>query len=156
MNISPKPSNPGQTISVYALTFAASLLLVAVLVYWTWAWFAPRAEPRAPAVAEAGGQVAAADGLFGTAQRDSAATTGSAFKLLGVVAGSAGRSGYALVRLDAKTTLAVRAGEDLAPGVKLAEVHADRVVLERGGVRETLTWPKKNAVAEFPGTQIIN
>lgn len=148
---------------MYVLTFAASLLLVAVLVYWTWAWFAPRAEPRIPAVvAEAGGQVAAADGLFGAAQRDSAALTGSAFKLLGVVAGSGGRAGYALVRLDAKTTLAMRAGEEIAPGIKLAEVHADRVVLERGGIgetgkiRETLTWPKKNSVAEFPGTQIIN
>lgn len=153
-----------QTIIAYALTFAASLLLIVVLVYWTWAWFAPRAEPRVPAVAEAGGQVAAADSLFGAAQQDSVQLDdtplmGATLKLLGVVAGSAGRAGYALVRLDAKTTLAVRAGEDVAPGVKLAEVHADRVVLEHGGtskIRETLTWPKKNSVAEFPGTQIIN
>jgi len=35
----------------------------------------------------------------------------------------------------------VREGEDLAPGIRLAEVGTDHVILERGGARETLAWP---------------
>ena len=31
-----------------------------------------------------------------------------------------------------------------ARGVRLAEVHADRVVLDRNGTRETLAWPAAN------------
>lgn len=158
MGISLERLNLAQTLPVFMATLAALMLLVSVLVYWTWEWFAPRAEPRAPVAAAAGGHVASANGLFGAAQRnrDNAAPTGIAIKLLGVVAGADNRPGYALVRIDAKKTLAVRVGEEVAPGVKLAEVHADNVVLERGGARETLTWPKKDAPAEFPATRMMN
>jgi general secretion pathway protein C len=31
----------------------------------------------------------------------------------------------------------------VAPGLRLAEVHVDHVVLERNGVREALAWPEK-------------
>ena len=119
-------------------------LLGAVLAYWTWAWFAPRAEPRMEASAVQNGSVASAGGLFGTVPRgQAAAPTGIAIKLLGVVAASGGRRGYAVVQLEGKQILAVHEGEDIAPGIRLAEVDADHVILERNGVRETLAWPQR-------------
>lgn len=127
-------------------TLVALALLGLVLAYWSWQWFAPRAEPRAePAVAGAG--IASARGLFGEAPRkpSAAAPTGIAITLLGVAAASEGRRGYAVVQLEGKDILAVEEGEDVAPGVRLAEVRPDHVILERGGVRETLAWPKRRA-----------
>ena len=74
-----------------------------------------------------------------------AAPTGIAIKLLGVVAASAGRRGYAVLQLEAKQILAVHEGEDVTPGLRLAEVRPDHVILERGGMRETLAFPEKKA-----------
>jgi general secretion pathway protein C len=138
-----------QTALTSVLTLAALTLLGLVLAYWTWAWFAPRAEPRAEAVADEGSSVASASVLFGRVERNqnAAAPTGIAIKLLGVVAASGGRRGYAVVQLEAKQILAVHEGEDIAPGIRLAEVHPDHVILERGGIRETLAWPEKRAPA---------
>jgi general secretion pathway protein C len=134
-----------QTALVSLLTLAALALFGLVLAYWTWVWFAPRAEPRAEAVAGEAGNLASASGVFGRVERNknSAAPTGIAIKLLGVVAASGGRRGYAVVQLDAKQILAVHEGEDVNPGVRLAEVLPDHVILERGGMRETLAWPEK-------------
>jgi general secretion pathway protein C len=66
------------------------------------------------------------------------------------VAASGGRRGYAVVQLEANQIFAVREGDDIAPGIRLAKVHPDHVVLERSGVRETLTWPEKKASAPPP------
>jgi general secretion pathway protein C len=157
--ISLERSGFAQTAVVSLATFAALALLGLVLAYWTWAWFAPRSEPPAQAAEQTGGRgvgstaglTQAASGLFGRAQRDGAAPTGIAVRLLGVMAASGGRSGnrsgYAVLRLDAKQVIAVREGGEIEPGVRLAEVHADHVVLERSGVRETLAWPERSAPA---------
>jgi general secretion pathway protein C len=128
---------------------AAVVLLGAVLAYWTWAWFAPRAEPRLEPAAAQSGSVASAGAVFGTVPRNQAAAapTGIAIKLLGVVAATVGRRGYAIVQLEAKQILAVHEGEDLAPGIRLAEVHPDHVILERSGVREMLAWPQRTGTA---------
>ncbi len=141
------PSNIAQTAVVSLLTLAAVALLGLALAYWTWAWFAPRAEPRVEAAAAQSGDIASAGALFGNPPREGAAPTGIAIRLLGVVAASGGRRGYAVVQLEGKQILAVHEGEDVAAGVRLAEVHPDHVMLERGGVRETLAWPEKRAAA---------
>ena len=156
--ISLERSNLAQKLTVQLVTFAALILLGAVLAYWTWGWFAPRPVARAPAAAEPGGRIAAANGLFGTLQRDQnvAVPTGIAIKLLGVMAGPGGRSGYAVVQLDAKNSLAVREGKEVAPGIRLAEVHPDHIILERNGTRETLAWPKKSTPAESSAPRINN
>jgi len=140
-------SNLAQAAILSLLTLAAVAALGLVLAYWTWIWFAPRAEPRAEAVAVQSGGIASAAYLFGKLPRNqnAAAPTGIAIRLLGVVAASGGRRGYAVVQLDAKQILAVHEGQDIAPGVRLAEVLADHVVLDRGGVSETLAWPEKRA-----------
>ena len=63
---------------------------------------------------------------------------------MGVVAASGERRGQAVLRLDAKKTVAVLQGEDVEPGLRLVEVHVDHIVLERAGVREILAWPEKS------------
>ena len=150
--ISLERANLAQTAVVSLVTLGALVLLGLVLAYWTWAWLAPRPEPRAQAAVQPGGRAEAAFGLFGTARGDTgAAPTGVSIGLLGVVAAKSSHSGsepgYAVLRLDSKQTVAVREGGEIEPGVRLAEVHADHVVLERGGVRETLGWPKQGRSA---------
>ncbi len=138
------------------VTFVAIALLGTALAYWTWVWFAPRPEPRAPAAMQTGGRAETAYGLFGSVQRagNGAAPAGTAVSLLGVVAASGSQPGFAVLRLDARQTVAVREGSEIKPGMLLAEVHADHVVLERDGTRETLAWPKqgKSAVSAKPLT----
>ena len=131
--------------AVSLATFAALALLGAVLAYWTWAWFAPLPAPRAPAVVETAGRTSSASALFGRLKADSGAVAASgALRLLGVVAATGAKRGYAVLRLDAKKTVAVPQGEEVEPGLRLAEVYADRIILDRNGVRETLVWPDKN------------
>jgi general secretion pathway protein C len=126
---------------------AALALLGAVLAYWTWAWLAPRPAPRAPAAVETASNASSAGGLFGNVKQGAgaAAAASGAVRLMGVVAASGGRRGHAVLRLDAKKTVAVLQGEDVEPGLRLAEVHVDHIVLERNGARETLAWPEKQA-----------
>lgn len=83
-------------------------------------------------------------GLFGSSRPSGsgAAAGGIAVRLLGVVAASGNQPGYAVLQLDAKRSVAVRQGGEIEPGVRLAEVHANHIVLERNGMRETLAWPK--------------
>jgi general secretion pathway protein C len=147
-------SGLAQTALVSLLTLAGLALFGLVLAYWTWVWFAPRTEPRAEAAAGEAGNWVSASGVFGRVERNktSAAPTGIAIKLLGVVAASGGRRGYAVVQLDAKQILAVHEGGDVSSGVRLEEVHPDHVILERGGVRETLAWPEKRAAAATAAT----
>jgi len=141
-------SSPAQAIVVAGVTLAAIALLGWVLAYWTWAWLAPSPEPHAPAAQDTGVKLQAAYGLFGRAQRSAAAAaSGIVVTLLGVVAASAGRSGHALLRIDGKTAVAVREGAQIDPGVRLAEVHPDHVVLERGGVRESIALPRHGRAA---------
>lgn len=145
-----------QSAAVVAASLAALVILSGIAAYWTWAWIAPRPEARAPVAADPGAGLSAA-GLFGTAERagSSASPTGLAIELLGVVAGTDGRPGYAVVRLDAMEILAVRAGDELAPGIRIEQVFPDHVTLERGGSLETLAWPEKQTTAK-PITRSID
>ncbi|HEX9185032.1 MAG TPA: type II secretion system protein N [Burkholderiales bacterium] len=131
--------------AAFAVTLAALALLGVVLAYWSWAWFAPPAAPRAPAAVQGAGRTASAAGLFGVAQNgSSAAATGSgALLLMGVVAASGGREGHAVLRLDGKRSVAVLEGGEIAPGLRLAEVHVNHIVVLRNGARETLALPEK-------------
>ena len=127
-------------------TLSALVLPGVVLAYWSWAWLAPAAVPRAPAAVETAGRPSSAGGLFGSVKQGpgAAAAASSAIRLLGIVAASGGRRGHAVLRLDAKSTVAVLQGEDVEPGLRLAEVHTDHIVLERNGARESVAWPEKS------------
>ena len=138
-----------QTAVIALANVAALAVLGIVAAYWTWGWLAPRPSPRAQAAADAGGGTRAA-ALFGNLQRDQtgSAQTGMAIRLLGIVAATAGHRGYAVMQLEAKDILAVLEGDEIAPGITLAKVGIDHVVLERGGIRETLAWPDSDTGAE--------
>jgi general secretion pathway protein C len=127
-------------------SLATAALLGVVLAYWSWALFAPPPAPRAPAAVQGAGRASSAGALFGAApQGSSAAAAGSgALRLMGVVAAAGGRGGQAVLRLDGKRSLAVLEGEEIAPGLRLAEVHINHIVLERNGARETLALPEKS------------
>jgi general secretion pathway protein C len=140
--VSPDRSSPAQTAAVSLAVLAALALLALVLAYWTWAWLAPRPEPRALTVERPNARLEPAYRLFGGGPRVAAAS-GLAIELLGVAADSGNEPSYAVLRLEAKHVVAVREGGDIEPGVRLAEVHPDHVVLERGGARETLLFPQK-------------
>jgi general secretion pathway protein C len=135
----------------------ASSLLGLVLAYWTWAWCAPSPLPRSLEVPEAPARLAAAGGLFGAVAGSAPADapTGLAVSLLGLVAGQPAGSGYALLRLGAGETRVVRAGGELAPGIRVETVLPQRVILQRHGSRETLAWPNPaQAPATASGTPV--
>jgi general secretion pathway protein C len=136
-----------------ALVALASVIAVALLgfvaAYWTWAWLAPRPEPRALAAGTSGG-LASADALFGSVQRDrtSGAPAAIAIRLLGVVAAAGRWHGYAVVQGETRQILVVREGEEVAPGIRLTQVAGDHVILERSGILEKLAWPEKGTAME--------
>lgn len=145
-------SSFAQTAIVSLATLAALAILGLVLAYWIGAWFAARPDPVIQGPVGTGGNVAVASDLFGTVQREQhiAAPAGIAIKLLGVVAASAGRRGYAVMQLDSKEILAVLEGENIVTGVRLTEVHPNHIILERNGLRETLAWPGKSSSTDSP------
>lgn len=149
-------------IAVAVTTFAsvcAVALLGTVLAYWTWVWLAPAPEPRAAMPALAAGAAAPTPGayaMFGKIQGNPAGAVlaGSALKLLGVVAASGGLAAYAVIQTDARQSFAVRAGDEVGPGLRLVEVRTDRVILARGAVRETLVLPEPGKTAR-PATPAL-
>jgi general secretion pathway protein C len=143
VGISPRRTNFAQSALVFAATLAALTLLSAVLAYWTWAWLAPRPAPRARMNDEAQLRIDAAYNLFGGARRNAAAPAALAIKVLGVVAASGGNTGYAIVQVESNRIMAAREGSDIAPGIRLAQVQAGQIILERNGTRETLALPGK-------------
>jgi len=67
----------------------------------------------------------------------SASTAGN-IRALGVMAeGSTGR-GIALIGIEGQPARAVRAGETIAPGIVLAEVQRDSVVIDRSGAMQQI------------------
>jgi len=147
-----------QTAVVWLATLVAAVLLGVVLAYWTWVWFGPRVEARVAPVASQTDSTASASTMFGKVRhkQEAAAPTGIAIRLLGVAAASGEQRGYAVVQLDGKEILAVEEGDNIAPGTRLAEVHPDHVILDRGGVREKLAWPKKRETAPPAAARIVN
>lgn len=144
--ILPNRSSIAQSVLVAGITAAAVALLGAVLAYWTWVWLAPRPQPRLQQAVQQNLAPESAFGLFGGGGQGAAETapTQIAITLLGVVAPSGNSAGYALFRLNSKKTVAVTQGHQIEAGVRLAEVHPDHVVIDRGGIRETLAWPRKS------------
>ncbi|HEX5363679.1 MAG TPA: type II secretion system protein N [Gallionella sp.] len=141
------------TVTVTLATLGALALFALVAAHWSWEWLAPPSQPRTQVVEVSGLKSGSADDLFGHLERarNSAASTGIALKLLGLVAATAGRDGYALIQVDSKEVRTVREGAEIAPGIRLAEVGTNHVILERSGMRETLAWPEKNSSAALIG-----
>ncbi len=149
-----------QTIVILLATMTSLTLLSLVMAHWTWVWVVPSSESPAYQTVQTGVSTEAAFHLFGATEKsadDSVlighalvgnVSAGGGIRLLGIVAATTGHSGYAVVQLASKDIVALREGEDIAPGLRLTEVSADHLILERSGIRETLTWSEKSIVIQ--------
>lgn len=132
-----------------ACTFALVLALAVTITGWTLDFTARRtpSEPvRAVAVGNLAARTQAADiapiaFLFGARL----GVDGSAIRLVGVIAQGKQGKGIALLAVDGRPALALRAGEDIAAGVRLAEVRADRVLVSRSGAIQEIRLPARPA-----------
>jgi Type II secretion system protein C len=122
----------------------AAIALGMTLARWTWIFLAPASmavlPPTEIAVDEDAGN------LFGVAS--TVAGTGIAVlpgvRLVGVFAPlnnatartPNNKNGFALLQLDEKHQASAVLGAEVAPGVRLREIYADHVVLERDGINQ--------------------
>jgi general secretion pathway protein C len=130
------------------------LLLVALLgvalAHLTWTLFAPPAtgSSAAEAVLQAGaGPSSVAKNLFGAAgapQRAPSAA-GARVRLIGVVAPGTPEGGVAIFAVEGSKARSVAAGEAVAPGAILKEVHPDHVILTRQGADERIALERRAA-----------
>ena len=70
---------------------------------------------------------------------------GSDIRLVGVIAQGKRGQGIALLAVDGRPPVALRAGSEIAAGVTLAEVRADRVLVSRSGAVQEIRLPAKPA-----------
>lgn len=145
-----------------ALVNSAVLVFVSYsLAQWTWHFAGPsrlatQASLSAPAARQAGFelkglQTANLFGVFRAANRAEVALDTlprSAINLVLSGVAMRGAASYALISGEGQPETAYGVGEQVAPGVVLESVHADRVVVLRGGVREWL--PLKEIGAGLP------
>lgn len=141
-----------QTAGVTLLTLAAAVLLALAAAYWTWQWMAPSSASRAPTAPGEILNATSAAGLFGAAQRETGGVPSPVtdIRLLGIVAATAGQNGYAVLRIEPRQVITVQEGKDIAPGIRLAKVGIDHVILEREETPQTLSWPIRSKAAEAP------
>lgn len=124
----------------------SALVLGVLLAKWFWILFAPHPIYTASAPANLTGLEAGQ--LFGKAASVESISQGVALpnvQLLGVFAASAGKPGFAILKLDDKRQVGVAEGQEVASGTKLLAVHADHVVLEHGGVQQKVILENKYA-----------
>jgi len=84
--------------------------------------------------------------LFGIAKNSgdpsSAPVTSANLTLAGTLAGTDPSTGWAIIGASGQSARVYATGASLPGGAKLAAVYPDRVILDRGGVRESLVLPR--------------
>lgn len=121
----------------------SAVILGVLLAKWTWILFTPQvifssALPERTAAVETGQ-------LFGVPAPNDSVNQSIALpnlQLLGVFTASGGKSGFAVLKLEARQ-LGVAEGEEVAPGTRLTSVHADHVILERAGIQQRVNLENK-------------
>ncbi|WP_380019598.1 type II secretion system protein N [Dokdonella ginsengisoli] len=110
-----------------------------------------RAQPAGAVPVAVAARSVASWHLFGQTPRRAGAAGEAASTLSlilrGTVAQSDPQSGLAVVAGADGSERAFRVGEEVVPGVRLAAVHPDRIVLSRGGAEETLRLPRERNLA---------
>lgn len=131
------PTPPRTAAAGTLLVVALVLALAWQLAWWTWAFVAPPPAAPAPLASDAAVDLAAVARLFG-AQAPASSGGGSAagLRLKGVVAPTPGTAASAIFSTGPGRDLSVFVEGEVQPGVRLAEVHPDYVIVSRAGVRE--------------------
>ena len=145
---------PGTLLGPQAVTVVAAALIAAQLAVFVWHLIPgatrripPAVGPTAPPAAATVADILAAH-LFGTADAPAASgedapRTHVALILAGTLAVRDPKEGLAIVGETAQSGRLYAVGATLPGGVRLHEVYADRVVLERDGSLETLPLPRQ-------------
>ncbi len=116
------------------------VLLGALCANTTW-WVLHLSAPSqralaAPPASPVQTDIAATASLFGRN-----AAPASNFQLKGIVFAPADTDSVAIVAADGKTARAVRIDSEIGPGVRLLEIHADRILLSDNGVQKQVMLP---------------
>lgn len=84
--------------------------------------------------------------LFGVAKNSGnpsdAPVTSANLTLAGTLAGTNPETGWAIIGASGQTARVYATGASLPGGAKLAAVYPDRVIIDRGGARESLVLPR--------------
>ena len=113
-----------------------------------WQLFAPKsplpvAAPVAAPVAQVSTDMSALNALFGEQAKPEVSLSSLGLKLRGVIATTAPAA--AIFERSGASTLAVKTGEEIEPGVRLVEVEADHALLDNRGRRERIDLDAKPA-----------
>lgn len=124
-------------------SFILFIALCASIAYWAMQLFKPQARPVAapPPAAQPAANIDAAAGLFGG--RSSVAVA-SNYQLRGVVVSGNADESVAILATEGKPAQAIRANMEVAPGVKVQEVHRGYVVLSEHGVPKRVELPQES------------
>ncbi len=118
-------------------------------------WKAPSSLTARPAAASIGDF----DPFFRLSGGGQAVVTGLNLKLYGVREDRATGRGSAIIALPDGTQQSFAVGDELIPGVRLAEVGFDNVTIDRGGIREQLfldqSTPAANAAPTVAQPQMV-
>ena len=130
------------------LVAALVLVLAWQLAHWTWVFVAPPAARLVPAPSREAdlGLVARLFGAEAPAGQAPVAASG-ALRLKGVVAPTPGVAASAIFSTGGARDVSVYIGREVQPGVKLAEVHPDHVIVRRAGVDERIDLEVRRSTA---------
>ena len=137
---------PGTLIAV-----ALVLVLAWQLAYWTWTFATPAPVATVPGAREAPVDLSVAAKLFGGTAAQTSPGVASSLRLKGVVAPTPGVAASAIFGTGGRDA-SIFVGSEVTPGVKLAEVHPDHVVVSRAGVNERVDLEARKAGAS-PSSQ---
>ncbi len=127
-------------------SFLLFLLLCMSLTYWALRIFNPKSrEVIAPtAVASFEPSVGQWGGIFG--RNPVAEAAPSNYQLKGVVVAKENGISSAIVIADGKAPQAIQIGRELAPGVRLQEVHEAYVVISESGAMKRIELPQATPI----------
>lgn len=133
-------------------TFVLFIAACVSAAYWAMQLFKPPLRPVAapPQTVQIAPRLDAAAALFGGRPTIAVASN---FQLKGVVVASNAAESIAILAAGGKPAQVVKTNEEVAPGVKVTEVHPRYVLLSEGGVVKRVELPedmKGRARADLP------
>lgn len=136
-----------QNAAIALMTLAATAILAVVAAYWSWEWLAPPLPGTTSVTQNEPRRLSSAADIFGRTEQDSDSThttsSGTRIQLLGLLTATVNARSYAVLRIEPGPSIAVQEGEEITSGIRLTKIAIDHVIVERSGVRETLSWPSK-------------